>query len=209
MPRITMIGAIPSKMIAVQASSVGIPQRASVSRIASSPLMTAQVCRRISTPTVTRNTNLARSSRLAADTARSSLAVIRTDAMAFPLNRIFRCRSNRIGHSWGRCDLRNPLRKCSVPLAADVQAVFPRAKQRHGEAAQQIKHLRLEEIMVPMISGGIVRDHEKVILGAHQAGMRHDEGDDHEYAEQKAAEPSIGAQHHRQPAAELHNEAEP
>ena len=41
-----MIGAIPSKITAVHASSIGIPQRASVSRIASSPLMTAQVCRK-------------------------------------------------------------------------------------------------------------------------------------------------------------------
>src|SRR5438477_6626037 len=102
-----------------------------------------------------------------------------------------------------------PIRKRSIPLAADVQAVFPRTKQRHGETTEQIKHLRLEEIMVPMISGGIVRHKEKMILGAHQAGVRHDKGDDHEYAEQKAAEPSIGAQHHPHPAAEFHDESKP
>ena len=40
-----MMGAIPSKITAVQASPTGMPQRVSVSRIACSPLITAQVCR--------------------------------------------------------------------------------------------------------------------------------------------------------------------
>src|SRR4051812_24526756 len=132
--------------------------------------------------TVTRKISFAKSSRVAA-TLRDSLPapLMLMDAI---------CPSADKDDAHG--PLARPMRirkvsRKSVPLTADIQPVTARTQQRDGKSAEQIEHLRFQEIMIPVIAGGIVGDHEPVVLRTHQAAMSHDERKDHERAEQETA----------------------
>src|SRR5215471_15014513 len=200
-----MIGAMPSKITAVQASPIGRPHDASVSRIASSPFTTAHVCRRMRTPTVTRTISFAVSSRRTMNHSDSRSACAIVIAMGCPF---IRHAAAWIGSPYPR-GMAAQTKRTSVPGPALVQAQLARAQEEHGIGSEQVERLGLQEIMVPMIARRIVGHHEQMVLGIHQPDMGHDYGDHHEGADQEAAQPGINPENHPETTEKFGDEAKP